>query len=137
MSPTLLAPLRPVADAEPVRAALCRAEVEFYKRYGWSLNPFPTMRETIEHLREEVDFLRSAQAPDWQRREAMTNVFLLGCALLNGVDDYLRGKTLRLPRRLVALAAVRLLRWTIEKLVAAVRWRRRARARHWRARWQA
>src|SRR5207237_7160646 len=78
-----------------------------------------------------------AQAPDWQRREAMTNVFLLGCALLNGVDDYLRGKTLRLPRRLVALAAVRLLRWTIEKLVAAVRWRRRARARHWRARWQA
>jgi len=33
----------------------------------------------------------------------MSNVYLLACALLNSVDDYLRGPVYRLPHRIAAL----------------------------------
>ena len=133
---------RPTASSRlPVRESqegvyLLEAERNFYQAYSWCLNPFPTVRETVEHLRNEIDRLAMTWAP-WQTGEVMTNVYLLSCALLNAVDEYLRGKTFRLPRALTAVPLSGALRWATEKLWAIRRWRRRASVRRWRERWQA
>jgi len=31
------------------------AELEFYESHAWCLNPHPTVREAIAHLRDEID----------------------------------------------------------------------------------
>src|SRR6267154_1338140 len=63
--------------------------------------------------------------------------FLLSCALLNAVDEYLRGPTLRMPRPLAAIRLGRSARWATEKLTGILPQRHRAQARRWRERWQA
>ena len=72
------------------------AELEFYQSYDWCLNPHLTVSEAIHHLGEEVDKL-SIVPNGWQTDEVATNIFLLSCGLLNCIDEYLRGPTLRLP----------------------------------------
>src|SRR5205807_843235 len=76
-------------------------EREFYQAYPWCLNPYPTVRETIEYLGGELHRLGTVRA-SWQTAEVMTNVYLLSCAVLNSIDEYLRGTTLTLPRRMPA-----------------------------------
>jgi len=112
---------------EPARECLLATELDFYQGYAWCLNPFPTVRETVAHLGVEIERLQ-ARREDWQTGEVMTNVYLLSCALLNAVDEYLRGKTLRLPGPLAAMPLVRGVRWVTEKLGALLRQLRRAHA---------
>ena len=129
--------LPPTLKHEDVSAPqyLLPAELDFYQAYSWCLNPHLTVRETIEYLRGEID--RFEIVPDgWQTGEVATNVFLLSCALLNAVDEYLRGPTLRMPRQLAALRVGRGARRATDKLEDILWHRRRARVRRWRERWQ-
>jgi hydroxymethylpyrimidine pyrophosphatase-like HAD family hydrolase/orotate phosphoribosyltransferase len=116
--------------------ARVEGERSFYESYPWCLNPYPTVGDTIAHLGEEIGRLGS-MPEGWQTAEVMTNVFLLSCTVLNAVDDYLRGKTFQLPRKLRALPCSGAVRWLTEKLVRARGKRQRARVRQWRARWLA
>jgi len=79
-------------DSLPLHAELLDAEWEFYRRYPWCLNAFPTMHEVVGHLRRELDALGQVEE-EWQRAEIMTNVFLLSCAVTDTVDDYLLGES--------------------------------------------
>src|SRR4051812_37810116 len=88
-------PRSPLAQARP--ADLLDTEVEFYEAYSWCLNPFPTVRETIAYLNGELDKLAKVRK-NWQALEVRTNVYLLSCALLNSIDEYLRGGIFKLPR---------------------------------------
>lgn len=130
------APALPERDGETPPAGLPDTELDFYQGYAWCLNPFPTIRETVKYLGIELARL-PRQREHWQTGEVMTNVYLLSCALLNAVDEYLRGKTLHLPGRLAALPLARGVGWLVEKLGAVWRQPRRARVRRWRENWQA
>jgi hydroxymethylpyrimidine pyrophosphatase-like HAD family hydrolase len=110
-------------------------EADFYGAYPWCLNPYPTVGEAVEHLKRELARL-GQERPDWQTGEVMTNVFLLSCALLNAVDDHLRGKTFSLPGRFGRLRLVRFMRWSLEKLRTVVQKRGRSLIRCWRDQWQ-
>lgn len=81
-------------------------ELEFYGAYDWCLNPYVTVADAIHHLHQELRTLPTSAAP-WQVAETVNNVFLLGCGLLNCIDEHLRGRTLRMPSRLAATAAGR------------------------------
>jgi hypothetical protein len=111
-------------------------ELEFYEGYPWCLNPYPTARETVAHLGRELDRLEKVGG-GWQFGEVATNVFLLSCALLNTVDEYLRGRSLQLPKKAPAVPFFRMFRWLMAKGDGLRHWRRRARVRRWRAGWQA
>src|ERR687888_2547510 len=71
-------------------AAPLQAEAAFYSEYPWCLNAFPTIREVADHLCGELRKLDRAQE-DWQQSEVVTNIFLLSCALVDTIDDYLAG----------------------------------------------
>ena len=116
------------------QAGVLAAELEFYRSYDWCLNPYLTVREAIGHLRGELTRLAIVQN-GWQTSEVTTNIFLLSCGLLNCVDEYLRGATLRLPARLRVTVAGRGAIWFVET-VAHKRWSRR-RVGRWRERWLA
>src|SRR5260370_8796316 len=95
------------AQLDAAKAALLESELGFYQGYrGW-LNPFPTVGETAALLDDELAKLGTT-CEAWQVREVMTNVFLLGCTLLNSVDDYVRGPTLRSPKKRMGLRTARL-----------------------------
>lgn len=67
------------------------SEHEFYHRYSWCLNAYPTIGEVIRHLEQELlRFL--ATKPDWRREEVARNVYLLACAIIDTTDDYLLGR---------------------------------------------
>jgi len=72
-------------------AVSLEAERVFYEDYSWCLNPFPTLEEAAEHLRTELKKL--SRITGWQYSEAVTNIFLLSCAITDTVDDYLLGTT--------------------------------------------
>jgi len=127
---------RQVSDAVPPQQFLLPTECEFYKAYNWCLNPLPTVLEAIDHLRGEIDRLRVVPH-DWQAGEVATNVFLLSCALLNAVDEYLRGRTIRMPRQAAATSLGRGARWATDGIVQTLRQRSLAPARRWREHWQA
>src|SRR6202163_4954552 len=121
------------ATAPPV---VLPAELDFYESYAWCLNPHLTVREGIDHLRDEID--RLATVPSgWQTGEVATNVFLLSCGLLNCVDEYLRGPSLRLPWKLAAMRLGRGARWAVENALGKLRPRPQAHVRRWRERWLA
>lgn len=109
-------------------------ELEFYQSYDWCLKPHLTFGEAIVHLRDELTKL-AAMPNGWQVSEVTTNIFLLSCGLLNCVDEYLRGPTLRLPARLattrVGRGAARFVETISEKP-----WSRQA-VRRWREHWLA
>ena len=63
-----------------------RTEEAFYTSYGWCLNPFLSVRELFQRLRED---LKRVAALDWQREECRINVYLFSCAIACTVDDYL------------------------------------------------
>ena len=133
----MLTPVTPVlTEAVSARRELLPTELEFYSSYNWCLDPHLTFREAIGHLRGEIDRFNSLPQ-GWQTVEVATNVFLLSCALLNGVDEYLRGPTLRIPKQLAGTLPGRGARWMTEKIAESLRRRHRAQARRWRVRWQA
>jgi hypothetical protein len=96
----MLAPpvLSSVVKGRPGEVLPC--EREFYEAYDWSLNPYLTVSDAIAHIAEEVDKLGRAHR-GWQINELTTNIFLLSSGVLNSIDEYLLGPTLRLPKPLV------------------------------------
>src|SRR3981189_936111 len=103
----------PETGEVPEAQCLLPTELDFYQTYNWCLDPHPTVRELINYLRSELD--RFEVVPEsWQRGEVVANVFLLSCALLNAVDEYLRGPALRLPKHLATLRLGRASKWATE-----------------------
>jgi hypothetical protein len=74
----------------PLATQLLAEEQEFYESYPWCLDLFPTVRTAAAYLGRELDRLHEVPA-DWRLTEVATNIYLLSCALLNAVDDYLHG----------------------------------------------
>lgn len=123
--------LQELQDASAPQGLL-PVETEFYRDYAWCLNPHPNFRAAIGFLCSEIGKL--GIAPDsWQRKEVATNVYLLASALLNSADEYLRGPTLKLPRKVASTSPGRGAKWIAERI-----WlnrRGQADALRWRARW--
>ena len=84
----------PITDREcarePLRAGLAAGEASFYAQYPWCLNAFPTIREVMHRLSEELDKLERVHE-GWQQSEVITNIFLLSCTITDAVDDHLAG----------------------------------------------
>ncbi len=133
----LLSP--PGVDGEPVPVASLDSESRFYGGYAWGLNAYPTVREVVDHLREEVRRL-PALDDDWRRGEGLTNVFMLCCALADALDDYLLGVTYDFSKvsAVLPLAApcVRVTHMALGALRKA-RERRQVRLRRWAESWRA
>ncbi len=113
-------------------------EVRFYQDYSWTLNPFFTVGEAVKHLDEEISKLGWV-GEAWQIHEVMTNIYLLFCAVLNSVDDYIHGPTFRVPKKVAKLPLARL----AQKSLAAVEWSiqslrssRINQARQWKEQWR-
>ena len=123
----------PTKDNAPLPGEVLAAEHEFYESYAWCLNPHLTVRKAIEHLRDEIGKLPKLP-PGWQADEAVTNVYLLSCGLLNCTDEYLRGPGLRLPWRLATTLPGRCARWMADNILD-LRRRRRNALRQWRDLW--
>jgi hydroxymethylpyrimidine pyrophosphatase-like HAD family hydrolase len=119
---------------EPGQVSLLSDELEFYQAHAWCLNPFLTVRDTIDRLRQETERFNCGPC-DWRTHEAATNVYLLGGALLNSVDEYLRGPTLRLPRRLSANRLGRRARGVAEKVRGALKRKALTDVSAWKERW--
>ena len=112
-------------------------ELSFFRNYSWTLNPFPTVGETIGHLNDELAKLGTTREA-WHLREVMTNIFLLSCAVLNSVDDYIHGPTYRVPKkasRLPFAHAVQKVLNVAEALTAILRSSRVGRVRRWKQQW--
>src|SRR5438046_3116324 len=133
----LLSP--PGVDGEPVPVASLDSESRFYGGYAWGLNAYPTVREVVDHLREEVRRL-PALDDGWRRGEGLTNVFMLCCALADALDDYLLGVTYDFSKvsAVLPLAApcVRVTHMALGALRKA-RERRQVRLRRWAESWRA
>jgi hypothetical protein len=112
-------------------------EMTFYRDYAWTLNPIPTVRETINFLSNEITRLRTAR-DGWQVRELMTNVFLLSCSVLNSIDDYTHGSSYRVPSKALGLPFAHTLQKVLRVVEASTTIVRSAsvgRARRWEQRW--
>ena len=112
-------------------------ELAFFRNYGWTLNPFPTVEETINFLNKEITRLPTAREA-WHVRELMTNVFLLSCSVLNSIDDYIHGPSYRLPKKASRLPFA----YTLQKILTVVeafttilRSSSVGRARRWKQQW--
>ena len=112
-------------------------ELAFFGNYGWTLNPFPTVEETINFLNKEITRLPTAREA-WHVRELMTNVFLLSCSVLNSIDDYIHGPSYRLPKKASRLPFA----YTLQKILTVVeafttilRSSSVGRARRWKQQW--
>ena len=118
-----------------VQSAHCdvlSAEFDFYQTYDWCLNPYFTVSEAIDRLREEVEKL-SITRTGWQTDEVASNIFLLSSALLNCIEEYLRGPALRLPTRLAATVVGRSATSFVE--IVAEKPRLRRQITRWREHW--
>ncbi|MBI1866800.1 MAG: HAD family phosphatase [Methylocystis sp.] len=126
-------------DATTLEASLLDSELSFYGDYSDWLNPIPTVGEAVAHLSREVTRLETSLEP-WQLNEAMTNVFLLSCTLLNSIDDYAHGPAYRVPNKASRLPGARLAQRALtltEASTAVLRSARVARAGRWERQWQA
>jgi len=79
-----------VSSVALLPTSLLPSESDFYNRYDWALNPFPTVRQAIHYLNQQLDWLDNS-APGWQRGEVHKNIYLLGSAVLDSIDDCLLG----------------------------------------------
>jgi hydroxymethylpyrimidine pyrophosphatase-like HAD family hydrolase len=80
----------PSSTLGPLTIRLLPSESSFYNKFQWCLNPFPTVRQAIHHLEQQLDWLADTDR-GWQQDEICKNIYLLGCAILDSVDDYLLG----------------------------------------------
>lgn len=132
----MLAKTKPaISDRLPVRQDLLPAETNFYSAYDWSLDPHLTVGEAIKHLADEIDRLPSIPG-GWQTNEVTTNVYLLSCSLLNGIDEYLRGHTLRLPAQLARTRPGRIAMWVTEQVAEKLPKQNLTQICRWRKEWQ-
>ncbi|WP_298352541.1 HAD hydrolase family protein [Rhodoblastus sp.] len=116
----------------PIRAA----EASFYRAYGRRLNPYPSIGETLDHLRDEAGWLETRDE-DWRFAETAINIYLLACAAANGGDEFLRGPALRLPRRFSGNRAGRAARAAHESARSLLRRAAVAQTLAWRKKWLA
>lgn len=124
-----------MSDRLPVRHDLLPAETNFYSAYDWCLDPHLMVGEAIEHLAGEIDRLPSTPG-GWQTNEVTTNMFLLCCSLLNGIDEYLRGHTLRLPAQLARTRPGRIALWATEKVAENLPKQNRTQVCRWKEEWE-
>ncbi|MGA2494103.1 MAG: HAD hydrolase family protein [Roseiarcus sp.] len=124
-----------MSDPPPARRDPLPAETQFYSAYDWSLDPHLTVGEAIERLAGELDRLPTIPA-GWQTGEVATNAYLLSCSLLNGIDEYLRGHTLRLPAQLARTDIGRAVLWVTEKVAETLPKRNRTKVCNWKEAWQ-
>ncbi len=114
------------------------AELNFYQNYSWTLNPFPTIGETVGHLDGEIAKLGRVREA-WQVGEVMTNIFLLSCAVLNSIDDYVHGPAYRVPKKASRLPFANLVQKALtlaQKSTAVLRRSGVAQAKLWKQQWQ-
>jgi len=124
-----------MCDQPPASQDLLPAEERFYFGYLWCLDPHLTVGEAIERLAGEIGRLPSTPA-GWQTDEVTTNAYLLSCSLLNGIDEYLRGHTLRLPAQLAKTRPGRIAFWVTEKVAENLPKQNRAQVSRWKEEWQ-
>jgi hydroxymethylpyrimidine pyrophosphatase-like HAD family hydrolase len=129
------APIDPIFERCVLRPEVLETELRFYEAHAWCLNPYLTLNEAMELLREGSNRLARVPSSEWQVAEIGTNLFLLSCGVLNCVDEYLRGPALRLPSRLATTGIGRGAARFVE-LVSTARSSRRWLAR-WREQWLA
>ena len=136
-TPSTGAELRDAVQEKPTESFPVDTELAFFRNYVWTLNPFPTVEETINFLNNEITRLRTARET-WHVRELMTNVFLLSCSVLNSVDDYIHGPSYRVPKKASRLPFA----YTLQKVLTVVevftpilRSFSVGRARRWKQRW--
>jgi hydroxymethylpyrimidine pyrophosphatase-like HAD family hydrolase len=115
---------------------LLESELSFYDDYNWCLNPFLTIDQIVCRLRDELRKLRMPHVT-WHLNEILTNVFLLGCALSNSVDDYIHGPTYKLPRPAAIIPLAKSILSLAEHLAALKRSYRVMQTRKWRQQWEA
>jgi len=117
-----------------------RSEHDFYQDYDWCLNAYPTVGEAVGHLRRQLVNLDQCcrdrkEGATWQRTEVVTNIFLLSCGIIGTMEDYLQGRSYRLPWRLAAIPFSRtLLKWA-ERTANCWRRRRCRSSRKWKETW--
>ncbi len=124
---------------KPLPGAPAAVEASFYAQYPWCLNAFPTIREVVHHLSEELDKLDRAQE-GWQQSEVTTNIFLLSCTIMDAVDDYLVGNRYDFSKISQLLPLARPGVQAVEKLLGATGRLRTAwlfRLHRWRGVWAA
>jgi hydroxymethylpyrimidine pyrophosphatase-like HAD family hydrolase len=124
-----------MSDRLPVQHDLLPPETNFYSAYSWCLDPHLTVDEAVERLAGEIDRLPSTPA-GWQTNEVTTNVYLLSCSLLNGIEEYLRGHTLRLPAQLARTRPGRIAMWVTEKVAENLPKQNLTQICRWREEWQ-
>jgi len=112
--------------SDPLPASLLDAESSFYGSYNWCLNIFPTFDRVVGFLRRELERLPAAQF-QWQRSEIRTNIYLLGCALTDTIDDYLLGSGYDFPKAAAIAPGAGLVARGFEKMARA---RKKIRS-HW------
>lgn len=115
------AALAPGADT----ASALASEDRFYQAYDWCLDPCLTVQATVAHLDGELARLDGAFG-GWQKQEVMTNIYLLACALLNAVDEYVHGPVYDLPRVAKRVPGVR---QALAATAKAISWKRASRVR--------
>ena len=91
----------PVADERVNGCPRSQSARDFYHGYAWCLNVYPTVREAVGHLRDELTKPDHALTP-WQRQEVLTNIYLLSCGIISTLEDYFQGTKYRLPWRLAS-----------------------------------
>src|SRR5437868_6884827 len=131
MNLTLPSTVKPKAELLPV--CVMEAEARFYQEYAWCLNSCIIVRDAVKHLDEELVRL-DTPLENWQRGEVLTNVYLLACALLNAVEDDLRGPVYQMPRLVAWIPLARLTLNVVEKLARWKRAWRNRRMTEWRQR---
>ena len=75
-------------DAWETSPRTIAADEHFFSAYEWSLNPYQSLRELLEHLGEELRRDRFRQA-GWQREESRVNIYLLLAAACCAISDFL------------------------------------------------
>ncbi|MFI5007780.1 MAG: hypothetical protein ACHQKZ_10085, partial [Solirubrobacterales bacterium] len=113
------------------------AEAAFYRAHDWCLNAFPTVQDVRRRLLGELESLQEHQL-EWQRDEAIANVYLLSCAVADSTDDYLAGERYDFSQATGRLPWLRPLTGLAEPLLVIGQRHRAWRLRHlraWRVRW--
>src|SRR5215469_4524071 len=124
--------------SEPHALGPLPEEIGFYDQYPWVLNAFPTIREVLDRLREQLTKLEGL-GEGWQKREVITNVFLLACSVTDTIDDYVAGNTYDFSKVIQAFPPARLGVAILNRVLAVTRRLREARLsslRAWSEAWR-
>src|SRR5215472_4392312 len=124
--------------SEPHALGPLPEEIGFYDQYPWVLNAFPTIREALDHLWEQLTMLEGL-GEGWQQRDVITNIFLLACSVTDTIDDYVAGNTYDFSKVSQAFPPARLGVAILNRVLAVARRLREARVsslRAWSEAWR-